>query len=360
MRKERFEEHIGLIYQSIGNDTGWDIFLTQLIRDLEIRSALISVDDTESKGIYLAASAGISQRDVALMTHEFQGMDVWTNKLHNLPSGILYASEDMVSERELYKTDFYNDLCRLVDLRYSCGGVVDFNKNHSMRIALQAAHDQEPFSESSSYLNRLLPHIQQAVKLHQKVESQNVDTANMSALINKLPDANALIDRSGEIIYTNLLFETLLTENSWLTTNNNLLTIKHAPDLLTKATNKLLNQRFRINGEKTISATIKQHTFNFELVDTGESIFNMGIHGVNFLLSITFNSNDNTAKFVKKYGLTPKEITILKGLKGGFSLIQIAEQHYRSIHTIKTHLTSIFRKTGTNSQARLLALLSKE
>lgn len=55
--------------------------------------------------------------------------------------------------------------------------------------------------------------------------------------------------------------------------------------------------------------------------------------------------------------ITVREFEILKDIYGGKSNRQIAEAHYVSINTIKTHIQSLYDKLDTHSRAQTIAFL---
>ena len=60
----------------------------------------------------------------------------------------------------------------------------------------------------------------------------------------------------------------------------------------------------------------------------------------------------------KLYALTPTELKVTVGLLAGNSPEEYAKQAGVSVSTIRSHLKSLFSKTGTNKQSQLVALLS--
>jgi DNA-binding CsgD family transcriptional regulator len=57
------------------------------------------------------------------------------------------------------------------------------------------------------------------------------------------------------------------------------------------------------------------------------------------------------------FGLTPAEAGVAQALAHGDALEKIAVDLDISLHTVKTHLQKLFRKTGTRRQGELVALL---
>jgi DNA-binding CsgD family transcriptional regulator len=58
------------------------------------------------------------------------------------------------------------------------------------------------------------------------------------------------------------------------------------------------------------------------------------------------------------YGLTRKETGLVNGLLAGLSLEEYCSRNFVTANTVRTHLKSICRKTGTNRQAEVVRLFS--
>lgn len=58
-----------------------------------------------------------------------------------------------------------------------------------------------------------------------------------------------------------------------------------------------------------------------------------------------------------RYGLTEKETRLVVGLAAGGTLASLAGEYHVSVHTLRTQLKSVFRKTGTHRQSALISLI---
>ena len=58
------------------------------------------------------------------------------------------------------------------------------------------------------------------------------------------------------------------------------------------------------------------------------------------------------------FDLTPTESKVAEALTHGLSVKQVSEKYRISNETVRTHLKSIFSKTGVNRQSQLVAVLS--
>jgi DNA-binding CsgD family transcriptional regulator len=67
-----------------------------------------------------------------------------------------------------------------------------------------------------------------------------------------------------------------------------------------------------------------------------------------------------TSAFINKYRISKQEKEIIELLLGGMSYKEIMDMLFISMTTVKTHILSIYYKTGTNSKARLIDIIKKE
>jgi DNA-binding CsgD family transcriptional regulator len=61
--------------------------------------------------------------------------------------------------------------------------------------------------------------------------------------------------------------------------------------------------------------------------------------------------------FARLYGLTPAELRVVLAVAQGLGALKAAQMLGLRERTVRTHLQSIFAKTGTTRQTELLALL---
>lgn len=68
-------------------------------------------------------------------------------------------------------------------------------------------------------------------------------------------------------------------------------------------------------------------------------------------------SETNWQAFRKRFALTPTELRLCRALADGLSLQDYADKHRISPNTARSQLKSIFAKTCTHRQSRLLRLI---
>ena len=61
--------------------------------------------------------------------------------------------------------------------------------------------------------------------------------------------------------------------------------------------------------------------------------------------------------FTRSYGVTPAELRLLDRLAEGKTVSEAGQVLHISLNTVKSHLKSLFAKTGTSRQAELMRLV---
>jgi DNA-binding CsgD family transcriptional regulator len=77
------------------------------------------------------------------------------------------------------------------------------------------------------------------------------------------------------------------------------------------------------------------------------------------LVKLVSGFNGISPEFIKKYGLTEREAEIAVALLNGKSNKEIADSSFISVPTVKTHLQTIYRKTGASSRYALMTLATQ-
>jgi DNA-binding CsgD family transcriptional regulator len=71
------------------------------------------------------------------------------------------------------------------------------------------------------------------------------------------------------------------------------------------------------------------------------------------------NMNEVYKVFTKRYGITERELDIVKLIADGYSNPDIGEKLYISLNTVKNHIYNIYRKIGIKNRYELISILSQ-
>lgn len=371
-----FNKHVQTIYDSVLEDAGWEMLITQLVQDLDFRSGTIGVDSQE-EGIITRFSFGYDNQELSLIKDYYHKLDIWTQALWSQPMQEFHPSEKMIPDSEFKKTEFYNDFCKPVDIAHTTGCFIQSDHTHGLRIAFQRTHEQGSCIEHIGYLNALSPHLNQAAKLRQQFKDYEVRLQSVTAIIDTMPIATLLVDENARIHYANANAEQLFLSHSTLQNKQGVLELKNAfrntfIEILQQTVKAAAGQyeadqnevTINYSGQKTmvLPATNEHSELEIQVQPIGvyESMFGMHIRkplALVYIKEINPQSPLNRDILQSFFNLSSREIELASKLVQGKSLNDIVTENHRSMNTLKTQLKSLFAKTGTNSQSQLVARL---
>lgn len=92
---------------------------------------------------------------------------------------------------------------------------------------------------------------------------------------------------------------------------------------------------------------IKNHAFHGEIIENNEPV------------SMDSKTIDIYNELSKEYGITEREVEIIKFIVDGCSNQEISSKLFISINTVKNHIYNIYKKIGIKNRYELISILSK-
>jgi DNA-binding CsgD family transcriptional regulator len=264
--------------------------------------------------------------------------------------------QDMMSEEDHQKQPFYQELIIPTAWRWS-SSVTFTTQNESYVFSLFNSDRRGAFAEADrSLIEAFWPHLARAVSMSERFgrfqNSLGLDVLETAG------EAAMLVDWRGRVVGLTRAAEDLLGDG------------------ITVREGKLRGTRQ--SGAREIDALIDRAladgptaTPPIWIARPGKRALMMDVLPVPepqsgcFLLArliVLLTDPDKAARPAHEvvrdgFRLTPAEMRLAFDLFAGLSMAESAEQHAISRETAKTHLKSIFYKTGTNRQSELVRLL---
>ena len=360
--------HIELIYDFVTDPNGAANLVGKLVNDLEFRSGTFYIEKLDRPAVKYFCRPGFSDEESQLYQDRFYQLDAWIRGLSQLPKGHFYESDIVASLNSLKRTEFYNDWLKKIDLAKAMGGYMSLENKHVSRISFHHTHAQGEFGDKTEYLNQLAPHLKRAISLQQKIADSQCHASSITSIADKLKVASLIVDGSGKIRYKNAEMDSLAKSSSVIRIVNKHLRL---PDYAQGRIDRVIHcavmnaqgsERFESDNRILIhdSEGAPTHEIEIESVSGYDHILGLQYQVAMALVLITEVAQAATLNepFISDtYGLTLKELQLAKHLIEGLSLNEIATKSNRSINTVKTQLRSLFAKTGTNSQSKLISCL---
>ena len=360
--------HIELIYDFVTDPNGAANLVGKLVNDLEFRSGTFYVEKLDRPAVKYFCRPGFSDEESQLYQDRFYQLDAWVHGLAQLPMGHFYESELMAPLDSLKHTEFYNDWLKKIDLAGAIGGHLALEDSHVLRVSFHHTQAHGELDDKTQYLNRLAPHLKRAISLRQKIADSQCDASSITNIVDKLKAPCLIVDGSGTIKYKNAEMDSLVESSSIIRIVNKHLQL---PNYAQERMDRLIHYAvmnaqgsgsFETDNRILIHDSEGTPTHEIEITPVSGYDHLLGLQyqvtmALVLITAVTNRTIWNEGLISDTYGLTLKELQLAKHLIEGLSLNEIAAKSNRSINTIKTQLKSLFLKTSTNSQSRLVSRL---
>ncbi|MEH3144724.1 MAG: LuxR C-terminal-related transcriptional regulator [Methylobacterium frigidaeris] len=279
--------------------------------------------------------------------------------------GIVFSGGDLIPHEEFATTRFFKEWV-------APQGYIDVIGVNLHRFAMSVSSFTVRRSREQGYvddemrhrLTLLVPHIRRAAAIGREIDGQRVQAANLEAVLDRVAAGAFLVDASGAIDFANEPGRALLDRGDLLT----------ARDGVLRAVGRDEDRALRTALTAMASPTVpeKEHP-DASLVLTSRS----GERFLAHLLPLTSGGRlraslgrpASAAVFVRRaeipimsgielvaklHRLTPGEIKVLQAVMANGGVDEMAASLGVSATTVKTHLGSLFAKTGARRQSDLV------
>jgi len=239
----------------------------------------------------------------------------------------------------------------------------------SVKALREGAFDYifKPFDDLdviSTMVNRVAEKIAQEAQRQQTVDTLKTLSEEV---LNRLHVGVVLVDAACTSLLANDNAEALLSGKSGLFLDKGTLTAS-TPNVRTELKRLIAEaslQDVELSGQMSVM-TVERQPPRLPLtllISPLRNRLSEGVAGNHQATAMVFVSEENqkielSAEVLNLlYGLTPAEARLTIALVDGLELEQIANEFNVSLHTLRGHLKSIFRKTGVRRQSELVALI---
>lgn len=252
---------------------------------------------------------------------------------------------------------FHTDNMRRIGAAWQVGSVVDMPDGGLVAFTFERAQGKSNFSSRElAYFDVLRPHLARAGMMGMRLNLQRAEAS--VAAMQALSIPAAIVGRGGAVIAVNDLFETLSAIIRPSAFGRLSLANREASKLLQEALSETSAQAMPIRSIPV--AGPERQNLVLHVLPLRRSASDMLSHGSALLTVTGYSAGANVppdAVLRGLFDLSAAEAGVAAGLASGLSLADIAAGRRITIATARTHLAQIFRKTCTNQQAQLVALL---
>jgi DNA-binding CsgD family transcriptional regulator/PAS domain-containing protein len=356
---------VGQIYEAAYDQERWQDVINGFHRLFDGSRACIvkQSPDYQSAVVSVADDALLSPEAVVAYFSEPMTTAFWA-----APAGRVFRRSDLADESVFRRGELWHDWFQPRDMYGGLSCKLHSLKDVGWFIDVQRGKKQPEFSESEEALfGSLMPHVQRAGQIGEQFETK----VALAAAFSYLPFGVLVVDGHRRILQMNDAAEALLARpDSPLRSVGRVVATAAAKDtqmlerLVVDSCAPAADAIVGMGGSMMVPSDPAQlHLARFVL--SISPFLNARVFGLEAERCAVILTRDvslaNSVGFGKQlrslFALTAAEAKIASSLAAGLTLKQAAEESSIRITTARSYLEKIFRKTGTNQQSQLVALL---
>lgn len=372
---KQYDELVRLAYEAPTEDPPWRSFLECFCRIIDARDASILIQQIphgpqppdRSSSNYMLVTSDTAPH----LTPDFLDAVINANIAVDIPQPQPGTVTDILAENEFFSSRLYLDFLKPANIKHIAG--IDIYRSDSLCIQLstQRGNNQQAFSAHElGVLELLAPHLLRTLQFRAETGEGRQIMSLYEQILDKLDMGVALLDERGRIVSSNHAARQAMRPEHGLNVIGNRLVAAEAADIgrLRKAiadASSIISSPLQAQQGQCIGLRDRSGTIVTELVIKPCSETELGARDEHIAVAVYIHTNIREAHPINSealtglYGLTGKEAITATLVASGMGLSDVAAQMAVSVNTVKTHLRSVYDKTGLNRQAQLISLLGK-
>jgi DNA-binding CsgD family transcriptional regulator len=293
-------------------------------------------------------------------------LNPWTlhmQKFH--PAGTVVLSDSILPLMELRRTAFFDEVMRPQDLGHAAMIGLSRKPDFGVGFCLNRGPRQGPYSEQQRYLlERLTPHLMRTVQLGFQLGTYKALQHMEYNTLDRITVGVALLDRNASVLFVNKALQSMAIDGA-LSLRNQRLSSYSAPHA--KRLNGLVQSASRGAPGATMaiphpidgrSVAVLVSSVRSRDLDRFASLDMRDAAAMVFVLDPAISTTIPPEWVMDAYGLTLAEARVALHAASGRSVAEVGAQLKISPNTVKTHLRSVFAKTGVHGQAELASIIA--
>jgi DNA-binding CsgD family transcriptional regulator len=355
------------IYAAALDERPWQDIVAKTAKLLDATGGFLFTTMVPESDGGLAASHGFPEHQAKRFLTEVATVDVWYHELlrrhGRLRTGLVWQTEELMSQRELHRTQFFSDYLVPCDIGRNLGAIVGDGSSEWLPLTPLCFYRpirSEPFSAGEeAKLGTLLPHFTQAMAMRQRLQGAAQGAATLA--IERVSTAVVVLARDRKILLANPAADVIFSESGLPLVRDGRLCacdpgqLAALERLLEACSNYRFDEHFsqplRLGGEPGSGVVARLVPPPMSTPKASKAA------AIAFLMREGHSALDLQAMVRALYKLSPMEAALVKALSEGLTLEAFAEARHVGLATMKTQLRSVFAKTGTRRQSELMRLV---
>jgi DNA-binding CsgD family transcriptional regulator len=354
-----FNQLLDLLYGATTDPAYWAEFLKGLSFAANATNCGLLLNESKNEKYKVAVNFGFHPEAPRMYAEYYGALDEYIRGGRGLlHAGWVGTSQHLVNDRDLLRSEFYNDYQKQFDMFYQCGAIIDMSAHRVTALTLLRPRKSGPFKEKQvSLLRRLAPHLRRACSMHELLVDLRTHNQGMQMALDELAQGVLFLDDARKVIMANKAALARVLNNGAL---------RLVADRLCAADayqNQLLQAAIAnaIGGKAELPDFIKIVAASGESCHVACTRLRSSVQSRIAAVVVIASANEDGLSAKRAlaviYRLTPAEIRLAMGISEGNNLKTVADTLNISLNTAKTQLSNVYGKTATSRQAQLVRLI---
>ena len=358
---------ISQIYDAAVDPALWTIALEKIALFVGATRATIAIEDAEAGNL---PAIFTSYDDPAWIQSYFSVISLNPTRIAVVAyakAGDIILVTDLMTQQEYEKTRYYKEWLQQRDLVDNTVAIIDRTPTDFTVLALHRSSELGPANEAvRERLALVTPHVVRAIAIGRALEGAKFESLTFGEVLDRVASAILLVDDSGRVVQANKSAREHLKSGAVLRTAQGILRL-HDPRA-TAELDKAIASAKTITSTWAAAVTIALRSSADEryiasfLPLTSSARSEMGNHrhavAALFIRRIGLDLPLDPLPLARSYELTPRELTVMITVVESGGVPETSAILGLSENTVRTHLQSIYRKTGVRNQAELSKLVA--
>lgn len=369
LSKHVLSELIGAIYDCVLDPNQWERTLASIAHALECERAILSLNDLRRDRILINKCVGwtpywLEQRGKHLpWIHEV--LTGWLSQQPSLDEP--FIASRVIPARELEKDPYVQECLKPLNIADVAHFFLISTPSHFSELVLFRQDRPGIFTAGEIELGALLlPHLRRAVTISNVLDIRTIEQSRMAEALDVLRLGVVLTNEQGAILHANRSAERMLLNGDPIGISDGILRaaspradqeLHMAIRLAAQDESAIGKAGAAIRLMEANAPPVFAHVLPMAGGELRTRLRPEAVAAV-FIDGMPDDRSAATA-MAASFGLTVAETRLVEGLFAGSSLFETASALEIARSTARTHLNSIFRKTGVSRQAELIRLMMR-
>jgi DNA-binding CsgD family transcriptional regulator len=357
---DRISAAIAGIYDSAVDRAEWRVTLRRLADLLGGTAVSLKLESADNR--HVIASDGIREDARNEYQNYYRKIDPVMNFISGAPPGI-YGSRRIVPGKRAYETPFYNEWGRRNDLTFCIHALAFRGTERSALLSVCRSTAKGEFGdEQEGLLNVLLPHLERALRFETRMAAENARVSLVSEALDRWTSGVIVVDERRHIRLANKAANVLLAQADGVRCENGRLCAASSTQntALQRLIAHVIGGDVLDNGRLLLARSPDRQPLAVEVVSyTGPCGLAAGRRlALVFIVDPALGATGAERRLQDLYRLTHTEAALATAVSKGGGVKAAARALGIAPSTARTHLKSVFGKTGTARQAELATLVA--